>query len=278
MFQKLSLFIFLFSLYLIKCPSNNCSQTSCMTCSIDGSYCFQCKPGFYRHYSKCGKKCSSIINCNLCDPTEKTCLRCKSNCVFNGTMCDCTERYILTVVCLLFSIFMISIFLCCLMHRSFVRAFSYFSYLSGRVPPSILNRTDASRNNYYNYNFNTTEIDNKINELEFGREFNEKKITVDKDIDKKKCYICKNNSCNLKLGCGCFICFECEKKCVKDNICFNCNKNITSMQQVSCSICFANKKEFSFFNCSCKNVVCKECFIKWRNQNNMCPFCRRAII
>ena len=55
-------------------------------------------------------------------------------------------------------------------------------------------------------------------------------------------------------------------------------KNIESMQQVSCSICFANKKEFSFFNCTCKNVVCKECYIKWRKQNNICPFCRRTII
>ena len=38
------------------------------------------------------------------------------------------------------------------------------------------------------------------------------------------------------------------------------------------------KKELSYFNCSCKNVVCKECFIKWRKQNNICPFCRRTII
>ena len=105
-----------------------------------------------------------------------------------------------------------------------------------------------------------------------------KKIVMDRDISKKKCYICKNNSCNLKLGCGCLICFECEKKCVKDNICLNCKKNIISMQQVSCSICYANKKELSYFNCSCKNVVCKECFIKWRKQNNICPFCRRTII
>lgn len=278
MFPKITIYIFIFFIYLIKCPNYNCTDVSCMSCSSDGSYCFKCKPGFSRHYSKCGKKCSSIVNCNLCDITEKKCIRCKSNCVFNGKMCDCTERYILAVVCLFFSLFMLFIFFFCLTHKSFLRALSSFSYLSGRIAPSILNRTDITRNNYYNYNFNSTEIDNKIMELELEREFNQKKISVDKDIYKKKCYICKNNSCNLKLGCGCLICFECEKKCVRNNICLNCNKNITSMQQVSCSICYANKKEFSYFNCSCKNVVCKECFIKWRKQNNMCPFCRRTII
>ena len=275
MISKFSLFLFLFHIYFIKCSNFNCSD-GCLSCSMDGSYCFKCKPGFVRHYTKCGKKCSSILNCNLCDSTEKKCVKCKSNCLFNGTYCDCTERYILAIVCLTFSLFMLFIFFYCLMHKSFVRTFANFSYLSGRIAPSILNRTDVSRNTYYN--FNNVDIENRINTLELERDFNEKKIVMDRDISKKKCYICKNNSCNLKLGCGCLICFECEKKCVKDNICLNCKKNIISMQQVSCSICYANKKELSYFNCSCKNVVCKECFIKWRKQNNICPFCRRTII
>ena len=269
----LFLFLFLFQMYLIKCPNTNCSDPSCVSCSSDSSFCFKCKPGFVRHYTKCGKKCSSILNCNLCDATEKKCIRCKSNCIFNGTYCDCTERYILTIVCLLFSIFMIVIFFCCLIHKSIIRAFSTFSILSGRISPSILNRNEVTSPTYVNF-----DIDNKINDLELEREFSEKKITLDKDISKKKCFICKNNTINLKLGCNCLICFECEKKCVKNNICLNCNQNITSMQQVSCAICFGNKKDLSYFSCNCKNVVCKECYIKWRKQNNYCPFCRRHII
>lgn len=272
---KLFLFLLFLQIYIVKCPNTNCTDESCMSCSLDGSYCFKCKPGFKRFYSKCGKKCSSILNCNLCDATEKKCVRCKSNCIFNGTICDCTERYVLAVVCLVFTIFMIFIFLFCLMHSSFVRVFASFGYLSGRFSPSILNMTDISRNNNIYTNF---DIENRITEFELQNDFKKRKIIVDKDLNKKKCYICKNNSCNLKLSCGCFICFECEKKCVKDGICLNCNKNITNMQQISCSICFGNKKELSFFNCNCKNVVCEECFIKWRKQNNLCPFCRRPII
>ena len=274
MFPKLFIFSFLFLIYQIKCPTDNCTDESCISCSLDGSYCFKCQPGFIRHYSRCGKKCSSILNCNLCDKSEKKCVRCKRNCIFNGTICDCTERYVLAGVCLIFTILMIFIFFFCLMHNSFARSFATFSYLSGRMAPSILNRTEVSRNIMYT----NIEIENKIQELELEREFNAKKINIDKDINKKKCYICKNNSCNLKLGCGCFICFDCEKKCVKNNICLSCNKNITTMQQVSCSICYGIKKELSYFNCNCKNVVCKECFIKCRKQNNLCPFCRRANI
>ena len=274
MFPLLSLLLFFLQIYLTQSPNNNCSEPSCLQCSsVDASYCFKCKPGFIRHYTKCGKKCSSIVNCQLCDITEKKCVKCKSNCIFNGTYCDCTERYILTAVCLTFSIFMIFTFFFCLLHKSILRSFATFSILSGRITPSILNRNDVTRNTYINF-----DIENRITDIELEREFNEKKITLDKDINKKKCYICNNNGCNLKLSCNCFICFECEKKCVKNNICLNCNKNITSMQQVSCSICFSVKKELSIFNCTCKNVVCKECYIKCRKQNNFCPFCRRHII
>ena len=162
----LFLFLFLFQIYLIKCPNTNCSDPSCVSCSSDSSFCFKCKPGFVRHYTKCGKKCSSILNCNLCDATEKKCIRCKSNCIFNGTYCDCTERYILTIVCLLFSIFMIVIFFCCLIHKSIIRAFSTFSILSGRISPSILNRNEVTSPTYVNF-----DIDNKINDLELEREF-----------------------------------------------------------------------------------------------------------
>ena len=109
-------------------------------------------------------------------------------------------------------------------------------------------------------------------------DFIKNKIEVDNDIETKKCYICKNNICNLKMGCGCLICFECEKKCIKANICLNCNRSITTMQQVSCSICFCNKKDISTFNCACKIVICKECYLKWRKQNNFCPSCRLPII
>ena len=57
-------------------------------------------------------------------------------------------------------------------------------------------------------------------------DYNKNKNEVDNDIENKKCFICKNNICNLKMGCGFFYIFWMWKKCIKVNICLNCNKNI----------------------------------------------------
>jgi hypothetical protein len=248
--------------------AQECLDKSCFECSKDGSYCYQCKNGFIKHYARCGKKCNSIVNCNLCNSEETKCIKCKSNCIFNGIYCDCTERYVLGFVLCFFSISMISIIIFCLIHTSWRTRLSRYGFGLGQFNQSRYPLPEET----------SVQINNKIIYTQMINDFNKNKIEVDKDIENKKCYICKNNNCNLKMGCGCFICFECEKKCVKANICLNCNKNITTMQQVSCSICFGNNKEISTFNCPCKTVVCKECYLKWRKQNNFCPSCRGPIM
>ena len=52
-------------------------------------------------------------------------------------------------------------------------------------------------------------------------DFNKHKIEVDNNIENKNCFICKNNICNLKMGCRYFIFFECEKKCIIVNLLLN---------------------------------------------------------
>ena len=263
--------LIIYNFFIIK--SQNCFDPSCLECSKDGVYCFNCKVGFINHYSKCGKKCNSIINCQLCNAEESKCIKCKSNCLFTGIYCDCTERYVLAFVLVFFSIMGIAIIIFCLIHTSSTRSRHIVNMLYRSFNLNTINISRNPLSEETNYNIN-----NRINELQMINDFNRNKINVDKDIENKKCVICKNNICNLKMGCGCFICFECEKKCIKVNMCINCKKNISTMQQVSCSICFCNKKEISTFNCPCKIVICKECYLKWRKQNNFCPSCRGPII
>ena len=253
--------------------SQNCIDPSCLECSKNGDYCYKCKSGFINHYSKCGKKCNSILNCQLCNEEESKCIKCKSNCLYTGIYCDCTERYILSIVLIFFSIIVIAIIIFCLMHTSSRRSRYILNLFNGRLDLNGINITRHPLSEETNYRIN-----NRLNELQMINDFNKNKINVDKDIENIKCVICKSNICNLKMGCGCFICFECEKKCIKVNMCINCKKNITTMQQVSCSICFCNKNEISTFNCPCKIVICKECYLKWRKQNNFCPSCRGPII
>ena len=269
------IFILIFiRLYYIK--TRKCKEENCLICSGDNSICYKCKEGFINHYSVCGIKCNSIINCQLCNAQKTKCVKCKSNCYYNGIKCNCTERYILTVVCILIAITTISVTCLCLMNINSRRIINNMYFYSGHLRPSIFN-TRIYNNRYNLSEEENSEIENKINEIKIISDFNRNKIKEGKNIEKKKCVICKANDCNLKLNCGCYICFPCEKKCIKTNICLNCKKSIESMQQVSCSICLCNKKEISTFNCPCKTVICKECYIKWRKQNNFCPSCRMPI-
>ena len=271
--SKGSNFLILISILFVNC--HKCFDESCSICSEeDSTYCYKCKNSFIKHYSRCGKKCQSIYNCILCNAKETDCIKCKSNCVFTGKYCDCTERYILALVLFLFSLLMIGIIIFSLIHSSRRRRINIFNIFSGHSIPSIINNTTVSRHPLPE----EITIENRIKELEMIKDFNKNKIEVDKNIETKLCFICKKNICNLKMGCGCFICFECEKKCVKANICLNCKNNMTTMQQVSCSICLCNKNEISTFNCPCKVVICKECYLKWRKTNNFCPSCREPII
>lgn len=273
--MKKNLFLFLLSIHIIISNGDKCHDESCITCSSDGNYCYRCKEGFIRHYKFCGVKCNSIINCQLCTADKSKCIKCRSNCVYNGIICDCTERYVLTVVCIFIALSTISITCLCLMNTSWRRTINNLYFITGHIRPSIFNRRIFNRNQLSEVI--NAEIENKINEVKIINDFNKNKIKEDKNIVNKKCMICKNNDCNLKLGCGCYICFGCEKKCIKNNVCLKCNQNISSMQQVSCSICLCNKKDISTFNCPCKTVICKECYLKWRKSNNFCPSCRAPI-
>ena len=273
--MKKKFFLFLVYIHFALINTEKCQEESCLMCSKSGNYCLKCKEGFIRHYSVCGIKCKSIINCQLCNADKTKCIKCKSNCIFNGKYCDCTERYVLAIVCVFIAISTISITIFCLLNTSWRRGITNYYILSGQLRPSIFHRRNFSWNDL-SFRENN-EIENKIKEVKIINDFNRNKVIEKRNIENKKCFICKNNVCNLKLNCGCYICFTCEKECIKNNICLNCHKNISSMRQVSCSICFCNKKEISNFNCPCKSVICKECYLKWRKQNNSCPSCRTPI-
>ena len=269
-------FVFIIlSIYIYYTNCEKCKDENCEKCTSDKSYCYKCKEGFINHYHMCGIKCNSIINCQICSSDKTKCIKCKPNCSFNGILCDCTERYVLIIVCILIAISTISITCFCLMNISCYRAFNNIYIYSGFIRPTLFNRRVTFRNHLSEEE--NKEIENKLKDIKIINDFNKNKINENKKIEKKKCFICKNNICNLKLSCGCYICFECEKTCIKTNTCLNCNKNIGSMQQVSCSICFCNKKELSTFSCPCKTVICKECYLKWRRMHNFCPSCRSPI-
>lgn len=249
--------------------SDQCEDRGCISCNQAGDKCFRCISGFKKHYFQCGKTDCSIKNCKLCNYEGTGCIKCKGNCKFNGEKCNCTERYVLIVVLSLFSCAVIGILIYCLSHNFFARKANFRAI-------SIFNNRNNQNINVNESAHNITQT--RLNENDLIDSFIKYKINVCQDIESKKCEFCNNALCNLHLGCGCFVCFECEKKMIERGKCLVCRDKVNSMQQVSCSICFMNKKEISIFNCQCKLIVCKECYIKWRLSNNLCPVCRTEIL
>lgn len=274
------IFFILFSLIFF-IESERCHDEYCENCSPDGIFCFICKNNLIKFQYRCLKQTKKINNCILSDPKENICIKCNYGCKPYNGICTCTLKYILYVIYFLIVVITIGTFLYCLTHNTLAKFFNY-NYHHRRFRPFhdiIIN------NNNFNNSVQILPINNSIiNEKNFSEEelleeFRKNQIVInDLDIENKKCECCKNLICNLLLDCGCYVCFDCEKKSLKENHCLNCLKEFQTMKQISCSICFNNKKELGFFNCQCKMVICKECYIKWRLNNKNCPTCRAIII
>ena len=271
--KKNNIFIvIIFSLFLLVI-SDDCKDENCQNCS--GNLCFVCKQNFIRFQYQCVKKSKKIKNCIFSNAKEDICVHCEYGCKPENGICKCTLRYILYVIYVLITVTTLSIFLYCLTHNTLAKL--YRSNRDIRFRP--FNNSVEVNNSNYQFNFDSFFIDVKQKEKRLLKEFNKNRVILKSnlELENMKCYCCKNMMCNLYLNCGCYVCFDCEKQLIKNNICLNCHKKFNSMSQVSCSICLSNKKKLGFFNCQCKMVVCKDCYIKWRKKNQTCPTCRTII-
>lgn len=273
---KIQLIFFILTFSLILCQTQ-CEDESCVTCSADGTLCFECKSGFKKHNFKCGKTHCPIKHCKLCNEAETGCVLCLSNCRFNGEVCNCTERIVLIVCLTTFSVLVVALILYCLSHTLIGRR-------GGLGERSIFTPSYRYRNQIQNSAVDFNNLESGFNagepiptKEELESAFEKHRINVIPNIENKKCEKCNVQNCNLHLGCGCYICYDCEKNMIKTGKCLVCGDVVKSMQQISCSICFQNKKNISIFDCQCKMITCKECYMKWRFSNKLCPACRTKI-
>lgn len=251
-------FYFLFSFLKIT-KSQNCLERACIECPKQNTICERCQNNYKLHNNKCGIKCDSIKNCDLCDSEFKKCVKCKENCKVEGTECDCTERtkfiIIISILCVVFLAIIIYCILC-----------NIFSKKTFNIEMANIEQ-------------NTSEagLNNIPSKAEILSSFLKNKIEVDKDIVNKKCLACKANQCNLKYDCGCYLCYDCDKKTLKNKICLACGKGYLYSQQISCSFCYETKLEVGYLNCKCKLVLCKDCYVFQRTKSNTCPTCKGII-
>ena len=278
--QKNNFIFFIFITLLFIILSKECDDENCKNCSADGKSCFICHKNFILYYHNCFIKTIKIKNCVLSDKNENFCVKCSNGCKLNNGICTCTLRYILYIVNILIAVVTIGIFLYCLTHNTLAKHFNINQRIRFRPFNNDINNNniiEVNNSNRVIININTN-FEIKKSEEELLEDFSKNRIDINEiDIENKKCDCCSNNICNLILDCGCYVCFYCEKKSLKKNFCLNCHKIFQSMKQITCSICFNNKKELGFFNCKCKMVICKDCYIKWRLKSKNCPTCRTII-
>ena len=271
--KKNNILILIFFSLLFAINSDICEDSNCENCSADGSLCFVCKKDLINFHHQCVKKCKKLKNCILSNVKESICLKCNNGCKPVNGICSCTLKYILYVVYFFIIVITIGIFLYCLTHNTLATFFIHNSTIRFRPFNNIIENNNSMRQ------LNLNPIELKKTEEELLEDFYKNRVDINDniDIEKKICDCCKNMICNLVLDCGCYVCFDCEKKSIKNNSCLNCHKEFNTMKQVSCSICLNNKKELGYFNCQCRMVICKDCYIKWRLNNKNCPTCRAII-
>ena len=248
-----------------------CDLERCVQCNLFGE-CIKCKEGYELKESKCGiTKCSQIANCNLCVEDQSECLKCKGICVLKKGKCNCTERPIIIGVCVLIGIIVVTFVIFALSTPGIT--------LTRKIRMKILHERNIDTNREINNTLEKKEIIN--NDLsEFEKLYDMNKVFIGKGNKDKQCITCKSNSANVKLDCGCYLCFEDAKNITKSNnkkYCDKCNKEIHNETVITCGICFQNKSELSKFPCCCALWVCYDCFINCKRETNNCPACRDII-
>ena len=247
--------------YMNKCV--NCYDSKCEECVLPtlGS-CKSCFDNYELYEGMCYEKCKKIKNCKICNEDDNKCIFCNKMCNVNSKgKCSCVVKYVTIIICVLIPIIVILLLLKFLLTSASSKNSMNFPHII--VYPEM---NDISR----------TKKSNFLSKENATKEF-EENLFIFEDY-KKKCDYCKTNICNISLNCGCVCCFDCQKNFLSNNkICLNCKKEINNMNQITCSICFNNKKELSKFKCQCSLISCKECYIKWRLKHDFCPACRKNL-
>ena len=249
----------------------NCYDNRCLKCyRPEESYCLKCQDEFELVGGKCGEEeCSSLPHCKYCNRELNRCYKCKGVCILKGNDCDCVERVVIIVVCVVISLLVIGVVLYCLIKPN-----------SGFGSQQILGiNSQLQRGNNPNVLYTNVKSESE-RRSELIDMFNENKIVLGRGNTKLKCMICKVQPGNVKLSCGCCLCFKDEKDVkTMGNLseCPVCHKVVKDILQVTCGICFANKTEIAKFKCGCAFVVCRDCYVTWRLNHDDCPACRGNI-
>ena len=269
MSYKHNYIILLIIIFIYKYNSQElCNDPICSICDFyDKDKCFKCFFGFFLYKNKCSSNVCDNSNCIKCEVSTQNCLQCLNLCFIKDGKCNCVFKYV--IICILI-VFLLSI--------TIILIYRY------KKRQKLNNQIRQVINNINIYNNSSRNV-KKYNEKELLTMFDSNKLSINIDkksnneLENKICDYCHKNHCSLKLNCNHFICKECNEKTLlnKENKCFLCETKITNKQSIQCGICLTNNKELTKFSCHCEFLICKDCFLKYRKENSICPGCRAIL-
>ena len=267
-----------------KCE-NDCSDENCLHCS-KGSIeekCIKCKDGFVANGKNCYLKCSDE-NCRYCTKIndQEICTECLGDYQLNGFKCELKTNY-LAIIYTVIVFLVIAIFIICFCWYKQKKIQETQEIIRSRIRNGI---APGPFNNVEVYNRNIDEsssVRKKLTREEILEEFEKQKVKSEKGD--QVCQYCKKKPGKYKCDCECIVCKEHSqlKKEEGDGetykVCYNCGKVVKKVTPIKtqCNICFGMKMSVFHFNCNCALVVCKDCYIKCKLENDKCPGCRAKI-
>lgn len=262
-----------------------CLDDQCGMCKNNSlSSCIRCKIGFEVVNHKCGKECIHIDNCKVCTTNLTQCIRCNKGCQLSNLECSCIERIAIISSCVILSLIVIGIVIFCLTKPTI--------FVGNKITLKPITSFNPVINQYQirqrqletapmNVDIDLLPSNRKDELMQIDDHFNMNKIDVEEVGEKQLCDQCKEQNGNVMLGCGCLLCYDHSKPIEKLNerikFCPVCKKEVESMKQITCGICFQNKLVLSKFSCLCTLLICKECFVHTMQTNRSCPACRTMI-
>ena len=98
-----------------------CSDSNCLVCSsVLPHSCYECTPSFTLYERQCAvSDCKKIKHCSLCNNNE--CLKCSGICILDNGKCNCTEKIVIIIVCILIGVLALGVVIYCLVKPSRIR-------------------------------------------------------------------------------------------------------------------------------------------------------------
>lgn len=261
-----------------------CRDDYCLTCySPFLDSCIKCESGFTVTGNRCGKYCTNLYQCQYCNEDLSKCIFCRNGCSLSNGKCTCASRIVIIVLCVIFSVIILSVVIYCLTKTSTSRKNKIIQLaLNANTNQLQMIQNIENQGIILDTNDSGNKKDQKDLNFEKPRQLTilpmtSENITRTQNEDKTMCDYCLVEGSFEKLSCGCYLCSKHHLLKVNEkgnNECPSCHKEVNETYVLKCPICNRTDSSYKALQCSCGLQVCLICFEESQSRNGrICPNC-----